>query len=60
MADPHGRLKRKLRYSPTFGNLGACAPAYRAADVFLGNQRYSEDLTGARPPREGGEGRALF
>eukprot|EP00959_Pyramimonas_sp_CCMP1952_P130277 2724137-Pyramimonas_sp.AAC.1 len=44
MADPHGRLKKKLRYSPTCDDLGARTPACRAVDVFSGNQRYSEDL----------------
>ena len=41
MADPHFRLVKKLR--PDMEDVGVCTPNYRAPDIFLGNQRYSED-----------------
>ena len=42
MADPHVRLQKKLRASGD--DVGVCTPNYRPPDVFLGNQRFQEDL----------------
>ena len=43
-ADTHIRLVKKLRPSDSGEDVGVTTPQYRPPDVFLGNQRFREDL----------------
>ena len=42
MADPHVRLRKKLRASDH--DIQVCTPNYRPPDVTLGSQRFQEDF----------------
>ena len=42
MADPHLRLRKKLRTSDQ--DIQVCTPNYRLPDVTLGSQRFQEDF----------------